>query len=503
MNLSTIVQVLPGQKAPEEYLKKVLTVCPSIFGFALRLKDTTAIVHEILTTSVDLKTLNELMDNSTVAGGDLVMFFSNLAQGNRETDGQPFVFAVGEGDEAEPHLAIFTEGDLSAFSVEGHTEEYNYSDEVLFPRISKAWDDTGDAGVEKFFDIMRSDRVKNTLLGSFKHRGVIIMLPSIGDVIAYGHNEIGGTFKWGNVSNAHGYEEKAPAVPVVAQVKKGGLSFLNKAAKAVVEMTQEPELPLKEGVDPATVKDIPLVPPTETSSTLVEVFCPSKLTGGAKNYWLRLFNGKDVGELPANHQSNKVSVWVEPGLVVLAKRDVSTTKDVKLLAEDVRKARTGAPVDMRAAHEQLEKEDKPITGRSTVREKAPASNDYLPVLSKEEKEKAMGHVASYLDIKSEKRPSPLEIQKLESKWPAFSSEIGVNFEELLFLPVDQLVKIFDGNKIAACAFIEMRTKYIQTSGIKLEDLVGKKLTTTEKHVIAKEELAPKKSGALSFLRKTG
>lgn len=492
MNLSTIVQVLPGQKAPEEYIKKVLVACPSIFGFALRLKDTTAIVHEVLTTSVNIDTINELMENSTVAGGDLVMFFSNLAQGNKETDGQPFVFAVGEGDTAESHLAIFTEGDLSPFATAEHTEEYNYSDEVLFPRVSKAWDDSKDTN--DFFEIMRSSRVESTLLGSFKHRGAIVMLPSSGDIIAYGHNEIGGKFTWGNVSNAHGYEEKTVTEPVVKQVKKSGLSFLNKAAKAVVEMTQD---------EAAEVKDIPIVPKTETKSTLIEVFCPSKLTGGAKNYWLRLFNGKDPGELPANHQSNKVSVWVEPGLVVLAKRDVTTTKDVKLLADDVKKARTGAPVDMRAAHEQLEKDDKPITSRSTVREPAAKASDYLNVLSKEDKEKAMGLVAGFLDSKSTKRPSPLEIQKLESKWPAFSSEIGVKFEELLFLTVDQVQKMFDGNKIATCAWLEMRTKYIQGSGIKLEDLVSTKLTETEKHVLAKQELAPKKGGALSFLKKTG
>ena len=72
--------------------------------------------------------------------------------------------------------------------------------------------------------------------------------------------------------------------------------------------------------------------------------------------------------------------------------------------------------------------------------------------------------------------------------------------------MEQVYKLFDGNKIAVAAFIEMRRNYIESSGVKLEDLVASTISTkTEKKEepkVSVPSVAPKtQSGALGFLNR--
>jgi hypothetical protein len=127
-------------------------------------------------------------------------------------------------------------------------------------------------------------------------------------------------------------------------------------------------------------------------------------------------------------------------------------------------------------------------------------------MTDDEKLKAMLTLDEY--FKKDKKPTPLEVQKGESKHATFSQATGYKFTDLLFLPVEQVHKLFDGNKIAVAAFIEMRRNYIDASGVKLENLVASAPKVEEPKKEEPKASVPsvpvnKPAGGLAFLRKAG
>ena len=367
----------------------------------------------------------------------------------------------------------------------------------------------------KFLEELKSEKVQKGFKNNFTHRGVFTFLPVEGDVISFGVNELGGQYDWGRVSQTHGYAEAAAEEPK----KATGLSFLRGKAlggSAVATQTVTPSVPQ---VPEKKEEKVP-EPAEEQVEGRTKVFPPPKLQGKAKNRWLRTFNR---GQLPPNHESSQCFVMVDDDIVSLAQRLVTNTKEVEELSREIHKLRkdTGS-ADVSQANEDLAKKaqetaaksaeiltakgKEPITkpvasGQPGIRESA---SNYLPVMSDKEKETAMNKMATLLDAKNEKRPTPMEIQKLEARWPVFSDSIGIKFNEMLFLPVDKLVKLFDGNKIAACAFIEMRRRYIEGSGIKLEDLVNgdkpKVVTNPDEGTVKKDDVKEPVKNKLAFLR---
>lgn len=521
MNKSLITHVLPGKTVPRAYLNRAMVQYPTVFGFAVQHEG--KIEFEVSPKMWPVEQIEELLNGTMTS--HRVLFMANFPKFDPKTDIQPFTLR-NENDEAL--LAIFMEGDTDFAGLDGdHTEEYNASDAMVFPEISKAYEKAEDT--EKFYELLRTENTltRRVLMKVFNHRGVYCLLPREGEPIAFGNNELGASYPWGHSSQGKqmGYVEAEAAPP---KEEKKVVSFMDKLrGKSSPPSAEPPPVPKTD----TSVK----APPPDTGTkvdetgTLVFVKPPSGLQGKARNTWLRMFNDKVAGQLPPNHESKEAGVYTHPKLVDLAKKQVSDKKAVERLEQQVINIRDSNPLelpkDFPAGEQPTEKpqeEKKPITtapdkvadkpaARSGVRESV---HEVLGILSKDDKEKSMEKVASYLDTRSEKQKSPLEIQKMESKWPVFSSEIGLEFNELLFVTPDQWLKLFDGNKIATAAFLEMKRKYIDTSGVKLEDLVRGSTKPEEgavnteaandKPVKTPSEAAPPaaKKGGLSWLKKT-
>lgn len=554
MNTSTIILKRPKLIVPSELLATTTMKNPTAFGFAGQ-KDG-SLIFEISPKAIKVDELCKLME--VFKEDYLVMFFANFPKAVIPDDIQPWsVSTGGVDDEGKPihDLALFFTGNFANYSgLNGdHTAEYCASDEAIFPRLSKAMVDSG-GNVEKFYEELRKANVQKAMMNAYKDVGQFVMLPKTGEPICFGDTKEGGSYDWGITTNVHGWTPKVIEVPKAA-APKTGLAFLRGNTSSATHTTFEPEkrevvpvpepepsggdgLPLKPGKENEQVGINPAIvgktPQQLEAAGWKKMFPPPKLARGkARNLWLRIFNG---GKLPPDHESAQCAVWVAPEIIDLAQRTASSRGDVEHTASQLSQRRRaqakGDVIPMEEAHNELEAkaneeaelarhvlvndgEKKPITGgRSTVREKhtpsgVPSANTspYLPTMTDDEKLKAIYVLDEY--FAKDKRPTPLEIQKGESKHATFSSAAGREFTDLLFLPVEQVYKLFDGNKIAVAAFIEMRRKYIEASKIDLNSLKQEQPTSNEEEPKVETkasvpEVPVKKSGGLAFLnRKVG
>jgi len=551
MNSATIVVKKPKLFVPDELLNTVSSRCPTAFGFAGRLDG--KLVCEISPRTIPLEELKELQ--KAFNDEHLIMYFANFPKAVVPDDVQPWSVVGASGEHI---VMLFAEGNFGEYAnMNGdHTDVSNAFDEVVFPRLSKAMNDA-DQNVDRFYEELRKENLQKTLSKSFKDRGYYVFLPLKGDPICFGNVPNGLLdLPWGLVTNSHGWVAKveAPAStkPALAFMRGGGVAVPAPKATPDVEVPvtspnrhEDPEPPVPElepsggdglpksgkenkekvGINPAIAGK---TPQQLEAAGWRKTFPPPKLARGkARNFWLRVFNG---GMLPPDHESSQCSVWVSPDIIDLSNRTATSKGEVENIAYQVNKRRkeaagsgavstTQTPIEQKAIAEAATaaeiltgREEKPITsGKSTVREAyvpsgtpSAGTSPYLPTMSDDEKLKAMVIMDEY--FQKDKRPTPLEVQKGESKHATFSQSTGYKFTDLLFIPVEQVYKLFDGNKIAVAAFIEMRRNYIESSGVKLEDLVAStsstKVEKKEEPKVSVPSVAPKtQSGALGFLNR--
>lgn len=558
LNTSAILHKKPGFLVPDLMLKKLTVAFPTAFGFAGQLMDTKSGVRKLQCESLQKGLpLGELQELQLAFKDEhLLMFFANFPKAVMPDDIQPWSINAADGS---PIVSFFFEGDCKDYEgLNGdHTGEYCASDEIIFPRLAKAGEVAtvdGVLDVDKFIDELKKQGLQKALCGAFEERGVYAFLAAKGEPICFGDNKLGGEFPWGRTSHLLGYSEAATTTEKVTEVAKSALTFLRghgapaKAAADTAPAVEVPEPGVKEDTPGTSVPSVTPTPAKEPklpadadleAKGYKRMFPPPKMgRGKARNLWLRTFNCATPGQLPADHESSQCAVWVQPELIELAQRSVTAKNEVDNLATAVHKFRkatetavTGVDVAPKqtkaeriaietaelARQELLSKptgEEKPIT-RSNTREKyvppATTTTKDVSVMSDENKEKAMNRLAGYLD-KHRKRPTPLELQKAESKHANFSESTSTTFQERLFLTKEQIHDLFDGNEIAVSMYQEMKWKYIQDSGVKLEDLITpQSYPGTDIEEKKAEPITPapepekvvepqKTSGALAFLR---
>jgi hypothetical protein len=485
-NSGTIIHILPNKVPPKEDLLAVKRVFPTVHGFCLQWEGRLEYEKHARDVPID-----ELMKAIEVSKAEhRFLFFGNFSSYENEDDIQPFIINMQE----QPVLAILFEGNFKKWDgLNGkHTAEFNNADENLFPRIGRAMEEA-DGDFDKLIQILRnSESVKKVFTNTFTDRGWFQFIPYKGQPFGFGNNQASG-FDWGTVSNVENVTfPKKTETPTASEKKSGGvLSFMG-STKSVEKATE----PTK--TDTA-VTDVPV------GFTMVSV--PSVLDESARNAWIRLFYGANAqaligegnGELPAAHKSAALQIPVANIILDYTKDKVSNHKEVRKLQERLihlaNKRKMSGTVDP----------DKKVEGT-----REPASN-YIPTMNEAEVADQMDKWLKYLDAKSEKRPSPLEIQKMESQHPTYSEKVGIKFANTLFAPVHHLMDLW-GSKPAVIAYIELRRKYLNESGVKLEDLiktldpeVGKskeeQVTVSPTQSGDTTTTAPtKKSGALSFMK---
>lgn len=466
MNISTIVSIPAGQLADKAFMTEALTKFPTVIGFAIQHEN--ELITESHKTSMKYDDLDVIIGANTQSGHRVVLL-GNWPAFESVEDVGPYVLEDRQG---QPIAAVFMEGDFSDYRSEGdkHVDEFNVWFDEVGERIEKLYIAAGE-DYDKFVESLKDGKFQKIVSKSYSHRGQFVILTRTGEPIAFGKadDEVCKQYKWGWVSNSHGFtyteaapEPEKPAVPEKLSLRDRLLGKKDSSA------SPPPPAPDVKNVlpppPPTGSKDVKTPDLGAVSNVkLVMLSPPKKLQSGARNHWLRLFNAKEPGDLPADHQSNKCQIAVAENLVEFAKRDVEGTKDMRKLTQEVKeflaKGTTSEPAKVTTLD----------TGKSTVREPAKNYTGMSGVLDVKQKEKAMTAIADYLGLKK----TPLEIQKVEASSPSFSSEIGMTFEELLFVGADGFAKAIDGDtKIAVAIITEMKQQLIQRSGLKLEDLVA-------------------------------
>lgn len=503
----TIIRKKPNHAVPREFLETALRRCPTASGFAVQ--DITDGVKSLETDEFDRAiTLENLMTlNEKTTPYEAVFWIANLTGKWDKADIQPFTITVRAGD-AKPEdkgtcvLSFFVEGDFPNFNDnKDHTEEYNFAHEIIIPMIEEMFE-AADGDIGKFIAKLHSPLFKKNLMAHVGHRGVFVFLPLEGDPIAFGQNELGGEYDWGEVSQNHDFGKEKAQSPITKAVEAVGKA----AGKFSIFKKSEPRLdadgkPLPDGVHatpepkpaaphpdaPKPVgkpEDIP-IPKTDAMRTKVEIMVPSQLVGDSRNAWIRLFS--EDGELPKNHQSKNLKLWVYPEQLPFVEEKVSTKQEVKALGARMKEAlslqpRPSGPIDMKAAHKEIEKVTEP-TARSP--------SDFIPDMDDKEMMEQTTILASFVD--RDKVPSAIDIQKLEADWPTYSEKLGIPFGDLLRYTVADFMRITHGDKPSVMVILEFRRKLMEmVSAEKLKDLIGAAVVKKEtaKHVTAKAILAP-------------
>ncbi len=509
MNKSTVLHLPPKASVPMTFLQEALTKFPTVLGFALRHEG--KLVCESHPKHWEAKDLGELLE--ATKDDHRVVHFGNWPKAPLEGDVPPYVLLNSENDNV---LAIFPEGDFSGFAgLDGeHADEYCMASESLFPRIEKALKDA-DNDQEKFFEFVASDKMKVFLRNTYKYRGYFLFYPVVGDPIIHDQDsQMGATYSFGTVSNSSEFtykeassepEKAAEPVSILDRIRGLGKSA-TATASAPAAAAPPPPKEEKTVIHKQTKSEVPAA---DTSLSLVEMRPPASLKeGGVRNHWFRLFNAKSPGDLPKNHDLPNTSIWVHPSMVPFAQRNIESGRQMKQLTDEVKQfhANGGQVKDFKT----------PKETKSTTREKfvpsAPAKTEGSTLSFLSDKEKLLGVevVSKYLDVKSKERITPLEMQKLEANWGQFSDEIGSDFHDLLFVPPEGLMELFGGNKPAVSAFIQMRRRWIQDTGFKLEDLISTKVEETKVDTSVSASPSAAKSDApaassnsgFSFLRKS-
>lgn len=469
----TILRKKAGSIVSKEFLETALRKCPSVSGFVVRDTDDGKTTLEVdhFDKAITVENLMTLQEQAKPY--EAVFYLANMVGKFDKTDIQPFTIEVkAEGDEVGRNiLSFFVEGDFPKYSKpeSGHTDEYNFVHDIVIPKLEEMFEDS-DQDIGKFTAKLHKTSFEKDLSAHVGHRAVFLFLPLEGEPIMFGDSKgLAGEYDWGSTSQNHGFGT-APKVPITTQIAAAAKKFnpfggvqpapspapIQTDDNGVHHIEPKPAAPHPDAA-PKKESDVALPSPRTDTAILHGVSPPPKLDQSARNMWLRLFNG---GELPKDHHKKDIKVMVAPDLLPLAQRDIGTKAEVKTLEADVKKFKSGKPVDM----------VKPVASGSILPNSQRPPADFIPSFSDKEMTEATSILAGFID--RDKVPSPLEIQKIEAQWPTFSQKMGIPFEDLFRWTVADFMALCAGNKTAVMVILELRRKLIEKGGIKLEDLVN-------------------------------
>lgn len=476
MNESVIIQVKVGEVPPRAYLEEVLKNCPTCFGLAIQEKDGEQEILDV-TASPETIGIDKLMEVLEVCKDvPVVLTLGKMVQDfNKECDPMPFIFeqADSNGGEPEAVLAIFLEGDAPNYTKvgQGHTEMYNFWEDFLFPTLMEKFEASAD--LPSFYDKLKTSAFQQAVLNPFSHRGVAVFVPMFGDIIAYGKNDVGAEYPWGCTSNNLNWQAVTEKKGVMAKAKSrlAALTGGKAATTPVTAHTQDdkgvnhiPETPTqpekKEEVPAPVVKD-----------GLVSLKPPAKLQGNARNAWIRLFTNTFEGPMPAGHHSKDFTVNVPENLVPYAMEDISTKDQVKNLTKRVKAVMPDTTETVQDPAKVLPAAAPPApatTPTPAEPEKRPIS-DFLPELSADAKKGSVDLVTDWATRPLNQTPPAMEIQRMESKWPAFSTVMGIKPADMLNWTISDIKLLSKKYPDAiALAFIEMKHRALSSGAFATE-----------------------------------
>lgn len=474
-NHTTLVHRYPDKVIPEDYLRRLIKERPSAGGYAVQTMENgnPSLVTDHNDVGADLEGLQLFLKGYDKS--HILMAFHKFAK-VLDADIQPYDYVV-DGDIVD--LAFGVEGSFPLSAESGITEETNLSKRVIIPNLNK-FRKFAAGDLEAFMKELRDPTFIDMMMARIGDRGTFCFFPPIGDPVMFGKNKLGSSYPWGQVSNTHDYVE-VPATVSESQVVKVGWFTKKKGPDLPVntgepvKVPAQPDPPIEPGKTPDTKIDAPPAPPGSTpqqpEGTVVD------LGNGLKGTWktvpMNMSNNdrKHMVKRVTQCGNNMPPNWKDPGFTYLEIDYGSNPKTLEALRD---KLVADAGTKLAPA---------PTRGSEVVHE----AN--VMILTAEEKSAAESGLLKMMDRQGKEIPTPLELQKMETKYPKFASQFGMEVSRINgALPEDIKVFAMENGK----AFFHL---YLETRGLLREaeaKLAAGTTKAVETHALAKEELQPEK-----------
>ncbi len=469
-NKTVLIERFPDKEAPEAYLRKVLKEYPSCGGYAVQTIEQGApmLVSDRMDTGAQLEAVQALLKG--YASSRVLLTFSKL-EGVKEEFLQPFDFLM-PGD-VTPLMCFGVEGEFPSLQEGGITQEANFSKKVIIPNFNKFLK-LSEGDLAKFIAEIKDPTFVDSLMARIGDRGVFCFLPPTGDAIWLGKNKLGSTYPWGQVSMFLDYVEQVSAAPVAE--KKGG--WWNVGPKVPVAQESPPPSPDKSpplGLpDPKPDTKIDAPPATPSADPAAPPGHWEELPPGLSNKDKKSFVRRVTGcgnNLPEGYELKGWKYWV-----------VDYPVRAKTLEALKDKLEAAGPKDMRSS------EPPRIVAPTRGSEAITEANSL--VLTADESTAAETTIVKIMDRQGKEIPNPLDIQKMEQKYPVFTKKFGVTSEQIdTWLPADIEAFAKAHGKAFFHLFLETRREKIVNKAT-LSMMLSKHLSSTETHALAQAELVP-------------
>jgi hypothetical protein len=435
-----IMHVKAGTLPPEKLLAAILAKKPTAFGYAVQnvyeKKPDLAITRD----AVDGLKIEEVLSllNGDAKDWPITLYFGMLKKGFNPEDIQPFVIQDGDGND---FISLFLEG-----TIVGHdepkerTEQFNLVNGVLIPKILE-WCDDFEGDIEKISAKFKGKVFRDDFMTHIGHRAILHVLPVTGDTVNLGTNEMGGEYDWGWTTQTLDFDK-------VVEQKETSAS--------------KPRFGFRGGTT-AAATSVPASPPPKDTAV------KNSNAVGSRPAQAQVTGAPVMAARPPAwvHRNEDVKLWyrIVHGETVAAwkKRIPVTIKDFDAVKID----------NLQAFKEYALKKGLETTGgeTETAAGKAPAATAKadqqmlsesikdLPIINPKKMDKIL-EIAASLDSSSKEIMAPKNIQASEEVLAPFETCVGLERDESINWPVEQLEKIGEVDVMALVSYAVMwRSRY--------------------------------------------
>lgn len=473
----TTIRRTASQDIPQQYLEKVVPENPTAWGVAISTPEGLLINSgEKPTIELIEGTINE----ESLKSRSIVFSLVNSESAINMEDVCPLT-VVEDGDDQK--LVVFITGEYTGYKKpdSSHPSYYHFVEEVLKPKVAAFWEMT-DGDIDKVFAQIEKPLFKKELLMNAAGPATITLLAANGKCVSFAQGDQWAEYKWGWVSHNLGYA-RAKEEPKKEEPPK---SMLPTKSRSTV---REPA---------AAAKGSQVEAPPTAGAEAVKNYSIRKEK--PKPEWSRkdrkLFYQSRIGYLPVGWEENcAIEVWVDPETNQTVK--FNEIKKMGIAAVSVPKLNNPG----RASGKDTDADN--ISG--SERPTGPAVTDaVLPIMSPKAREHAKDilrreDVKKMIAENGDVITDPNKIKDEEAKLADFGSQLGMKdgLFDYLKLPFSEFRKWNRENPESFENFCWNLRNIVGYSMAKK----AQKLTETEVHAVAKEELKP--TSSMMPRRKTG
>lgn len=479
-----------GKTIPTEYLKLVLPLYNTAYGCSIPQNGIVATGSG--DSGADLESIQNTCEDFDTT---ITFYFVKTDVAVNMDDVSPHWLV--ENDKNQPQALAFVSGEFPGFKKAGssHPSSYHFVEDYLRPKVKDLFEMTDD--LKKVMNFINKKSFKDELLSQASKPAVITFVLADGESTTIALSDTAKEYDWGWVSNHHvlGFEVEASKETAAPAERKTMISMPKRSTTREKHVPTEQVGPVnptqgtstssnkQSSNQPASVSSVPQTKVTQSSGTATAVIT---------NYTVRRYKPnvtksrkqrrseyqKYYGYAPRGWESG-----VEIDVYCDAKGNMIPWSEVKKLGLQA----VGLPARQQLERE-IPKDTEPqhIPEKSEIRE---VTTEVLPIMSPPTKDffktfLAREDVKKMIAESGKEISDPSDIQKLEAKIQDFGSQLGVKgaLFDIMKLDYPMILEIAEKNAKGLALF--------SWNLINLYRAKDTKLSATETHVLAKEELKP-------------